>query len=352
MVPADGQRYFIVGQDKASIEGYMAESDLPRPAGFTMYTTLSRGEPSYDGSYCFKGLDGLKSVGNYNSNSADGCFDNGYRQNRWGSGEMNIEWLINTYNPQVVSIGLWCPSNDRMPSLYNSGAYDDLLGELADFFQANGDTRFFLRTCYEFNGDAGGWSDVNFRETFKYVRTFMDGRGVDNVAHVWQSDSYHGTGRTTATLGNTEQGYWPGKQYVDWVGSSQFDSDAGEEAAIAEAEGLPHFIAEATPHGALFHQYDFKLPFNSTGSSPDGSVTLHNDLQWFNNKQGEIQRTSTKAWHYINADWSSQPQWANAQDQAGQNYFKYSDTRVQLDSTVKEHFKSLVTEENGFILSE
>ena len=58
-IPTDGQRYFILGQDQVSIQGYTAQSDLPRPHGLTMYATLSRGERSYDGSYCFKGLDGF-----------------------------------------------------------------------------------------------------------------------------------------------------------------------------------------------------------------------------------------------------------------------------------------------------
>ena len=352
-IPADGERYYFLGQDQTSIQHYMDNSALPRPSGLTMYVTLARGESSYDGSYCFKGLDGLKNTNNYNSNTAVGCAaGDTERRNHWGSGIQNVQWAIETYAPKLISIGLWCPTNDRLPSLYNDNTYDDLLTELADFFKVNSDTSFFLRTCYEFNGDAGGWSDVNFRETFKYVRTYLDNQNVTNVAHVWQSDSFHGTGRGTSALGNTEQGYWPGKQYVDWVGSSQFDSAVDEEAAIAQAEGLPHFIAEATPHGMLFHQYDFKLVFNSTGMSSDGSVTLHNDLDWFNNKQSEITATSTKAWHYINADWSSQPQWANAADQAGQNFFKYTDSRVQENATIQNHFVNFVSAQNGFILGD
>ncbi len=352
-IPNNGQQYYILGQDRQSITDYHAVAGLPKPYGYTVYVTLARGEPSYDNSYCFKGLDGLKNTGNYSSNTAAGCASGDtHRQNHWGSGEQNVEWVISTYNPELVSIGLWCPNNGNMPALYNNNAYDDLLTELADFFKANSSTKFLLRTCYEFNGDAGGWSDVNFRNTFKYVRTFLDGKNVENVAHVWQSDAYHGTGRGTSALGNTEQGYWPGKQYVDWVGVSQFDSDIAEEANIAVAEGLPLFIAEATPHGALFHQYDFKLQFNTTGSSPDGSVTLHNDLNWFNAKDDEIYQDVMKAWAYINADWSSQPQWSNAADQAGENYFKYSDTRVQKNATIQNHFENMVTTSNGFILGQ
>ena len=354
VIPANGQQYFFLGQDKQSIVDYMAEAGLPKPYGYTMYITLSRGESSYDGSYCFKGLDGLKNVANYNSNTASGCAANDtHRQNHWGSGEQNVEWVISTYNPEVVAIGMWCPSNTNMPSLYNSNAYDDLLTELADFFKANSSTKFLLRTCYEFNGDAGGWSEANFRETFKYVRTFLDGKNVENVAHVWQSDAYHGTGRGTSTLGNTEQGYWPGKQYVDWVGVSQFYSDIGEEANIAVAEGLPLFIAEATPHGAVGHQYDFKLTFNAngaSGTSPDGSVQLYNDVNWFNSKDDEVYYDVSKAWSYINANWNDQPQWGNAADQAGVNYFKYTDSRVQVNTTVKNHFNNMVTTSNGFIL--
>ena len=352
-IPVDGERYFILGQDQFSIQEYMEDLSLPRPNGLTMYVTLSRGESSYDNSYCFKGLDGLKHTNNYNSNTAIGCAPGDTeRRNHWGSGVQNVQWAIETYAPSIVSIGMWCPTNDRLPSLYNNGAYDDLLAELADFFKTHSATSFFLRTCYEFNGDAGGWSDVNFRQTFKYIRTFLDSQNVTNVAHVWQSDSFHGTGRGTAAIGDMEQGYWPGRRYVDWVGSSQFDSAVDEEAAIAEAEGLPHFIAESTPHGMLFHQYDFKLAFNTMGSSPDGSVTLHNDLDWFNNKRAEISRSSTKAWHYINADWSSQPQWANAPDQAGQNFFKYTDSRIQQNGTIRNHFINYVSEQNGFILGD
>ena len=352
-IPAEGQRYFILGQDQISIEEYMSDPTLPRPVGFTTYTTLSRGEPNFDNSYCFKGLDGLKNIGNYRSNTSVGCAPNdNRRQNFWGSGTQNAEWVIETYNPEIVAIGMFCPRNDLISSLFNNGAYDDLLEELADFFNQYSSTSFFLRTCYEFNGDAGGWSPENIRGTFRYVREFLDSRNVTNVAHVWQSDSFHSTQRSTGPIGEQEQGFWPGRRFVDWVGSSQFASLVDEEAAIAESEGLPHFIAEATVHGPLFFQYDFKLPFNTSTRSPSGIVNLQNDLIWFNDKRGEIDRASTKAWHYINANWSIQPQWANAPDQAGQNFFTYTDSRIQVSPEVRQFFINYVTEQNGFILGE
>lgn len=140
-MPKDGERYFILGQDKAHIV-----ADAPQPSGLTMCVTLAHDEkvsvPAGDINYCFKGLEGFK----------------------------------------------------------NDGAYDDLLTEMADFFKEHKDTKFFLRTCYEFNGDAGSWSHVNFRETFKYVRKHLEKKAVNNVAYVWQSDAYHSTGRNTQAL--------------------------------------------------------------------------------------------------------------------------------------------------------
>jgi len=351
-IPADGQKIFILGQDKSSIQEYMNDAELPRPNGFTTYTTLTRGSTEPVTNYCFKGLDGLKNLDNYNSNSATGCSDS-VRRNQWGSGVQNAQWVIETYQPEVVAIGMFCPGNSQAQGLYQNGTHDDLLTELSDFFKEHPTTRFFLRTCYEFNGDAHGLSTDSFKGIFKYVRTYLDGQGVNNVAHVWQSDAYHGTARTTSPLGNTEQGYWPGKQYVDWVGVSQFNSDINEEASIAEAEGLPLFIAEVTPHGDLGVQYDFSIPFNSSVSEGVGQpnpVTVINNLNWFDQKNAEIMRASTKAWAYINADWTVQPQWQNAVDQAGANFFKYTDSRVQQSAEVKSRFISLVSPDNGFIL--
>ncbi|GAD00186.1 family 31 carbohydrate-binding protein [Agarivorans albus] len=353
-IPVDGKRLFILGQDQVSIEQYMADPSLPRPHGFTMYTTLTRGATEDVTNYCFKGLDGLKNLDNYNSNQAQGCADS-ERRNQWGSGVQNAQWVIENYQPEVVALGMFCPGNAQAPSLYNDGAYDDLLIELADFFKLHNETGFFLRTCYEFNGDAHGLSFEHFRGIFKHVRSFLDAQGVTNVAHVWQSDAYHGTGRpSNQALGNTEQGYWPGKQYVDWVGVSQFNSDINEEAEIAEIEGLPLFIAEVTPHGDLGVQYDYKLPFNSSQQVAQGSanpVTIVNNLDWFTEKNAEIMRTVNKAWHYINADWTAQPQWESAADQAGANFFKYTDSRVQQNPEIKLHFIDLVSSENGFILA-
>lgn len=352
-IPVDGERFFILGQDQQSILDYMADNSLPRPHGFTSYTTLTRGATEQVTNYCFKGLDGLKDLDNYNSDSAEGCADS-ERRNQWGSGVQNAQWLIETYQPEVVSIGMFCPGNNQAVGVYQNGSHDDLLTELADFFKSHQDTHFFLRTCYEFNGDAHGLSFDSFRGIYKHVVSYLNSQGVTNVAHVWQSDAYHGTGRSTSALGNTEQGYWPGIQYVDWVGVSQFSSDITEEASIAEAEGLPLFIAEATVHGDLGVQYDFSLPFNSSASHAQGQsnpVTAINNLTWFTDKNAEIMRVSTKAWHYINANWTQQPQWENSADQAGANFFKYTNSQVEKSAEVKAYFSDFVSSANGFILA-
>ncbi|MCM2681308.1 family 31 carbohydrate-binding protein [Echinimonas agarilytica] len=353
-IPADGQRMFLLGQDQVSIQDYMADASLPRPHGLTMYTTLTRGATETTTNYCFKGLDGLKNIDNYNSYTADGCSDS-ERRNQWGSGIQNAQWAIETYQPEVVALGMFCPGNGQAQGLAQNGTHDDLLIELSDFFKEHQNTSFFLRTCYEFNGDAHGLSADAFRSIYKYVKTFLDEQGVSNVAHVWQSDAFHGTGRVTnQALGNQEQGYWPGKQYVDWVGVSQFASDINEEAEIAEIEGLPLFVAEVTPHGDLGTQYDFGIPFNSSQGVAQGTanpVTIVNNLDWFTQKNAEIVRPSTKAWHYINADWTSQPQWESAADQAGANFFKYTDSRIQQSTDIKDYFTEFVSEENGFLLA-
>ena len=344
-IPDDGSRYFIIGQDTTSIRAYMNDSELPRPNGFTVYTTLTRGATEPATNYCFKGLDGLKNLNNYRSNSAAGCPDN-VRRNQWGSGPQNAEEIIATYNPDLISIGMFCPGPNEAPGLYQNNTHDDLLTELADFFKQHSSIQFFLRTCYEFNGDAHGFlgQPQEFVRTFQYVRNFLDNQGVTNVAHVWQSDAFHST-----------NGFWPGREFVDWVGVSQFNSDINEEVSIAQNENLPLFIAEATPHGALGVQYNYSIPFGSSRREGEGSpnpVTVINDLSWFDAIENDVGLTVHKAWAYINADWTSQPQWANAPDQAGLNFFTYTDSRVQQNPQVKEKFRSFVSSQNGFLVGD
>ena len=344
-IPEDGSRYYIIGQDLDSIRDYMNDEELPRPNGFTVYTTLTRGATEPATNYCFKGLDGLKNLNNYRSNSASGCPDN-QRRNSWGSGIQNAEEIIARYSPNLISIGMFCPGPNEAPGLYQNNTHDDLLSELADFFKQHASIKFFLRTCYEFNGDAHGFrgQEQEFVRTFQYVRNFLDGQSVTNVAHVWQSDAFHST-----------NGFWPGREFVDWVGVSQFNSDIDEEVSRAQSENLPLFIAEATPHGELGVQFDFSIPFGSTRQEGVGSpnpVTVINNTSWFDDIQGDVGLTVHKAWAYINADWTSQPQWSNAPDQAGLNFFTYTDSRVQLNTQIKERFRSLVSSQNGFLVND
>ncbi|MEM7572759.1 MAG: glycosyl hydrolase [Bacteroidota bacterium] len=297
--PADGQKLLIIGQDLSAVGGLDTYQDgyydhfpeLPspdphretlssqgsrisaslRPAGVTTYTSI----PS---------LAGLNSAAN------------------WGAGTVNAQAYLDNdrFRHSCLSIGLYLVGQLKK---IGRGKHDDAIIRLAEWIKQS-QRPVFLRIGYEFEGEWNDYQPKHFIKAWQRIVQIFDQQKVDNVAYVWQSAGIN--------LPNIEDWY-PGDEYVNWVGYSHFDGpNPGQRMrAFAEDHDKPIMIAEATP------KVDLK--------EVDGTSCWE---QWFAPLFELIyQNDRIKALAYISTYWDQQPMWA------GQGW---GDSRLHINEPIRQ----------------
>lgn len=274
--PPEGQRLLIIGQDLGAIGQFSSPNNdgycdyfSNVPAGFTSYTSL-------------KNLEGLWANANY------------------GNGDMFANKIIEHADLKgtVLCMGLYIVGilND-----INTGQYDQNIKSLALWLKG-ADVPVYLRIGYEFNGAHNAYDKSDYKLAYKHIVDGIRAQGVSNVAYVWQSD---GQGSKSELLQ-----WYPGDDYVDWMGYSHFWNKGDSMIALAQEKKKPVMIAEATPQGKNL----------STG---DGVAIW---AQWFAPLFKHIEDyPEVQALCYINTDWDSKSMWE------GQGW---GDTRVHKSDTI------------------
>ncbi len=285
--PEDGKQLLILGQDLGAVggldaytDGYVDNVEGHIPAGVTTYTSI----PS---------LGGLATQAN------------------WGSGDVNGQTYLEdeTFDNSVISIGLYLVNE-----LGNiaAGNHDNSIRTLATWIKGS-NRPVFLRIGYEFDGPWNGYNAAQYITAYRHIVGIFDVEEVCNVAYVWQS-----AGINTASI----QNWYPGDEYVNWLGYSHFDGpNPGQRMRdFAEEKNKPIMIAEATPRRDL----------------GVGDGQNHWDA-WFAGLFSSVYESDKiKALAYINVDWDSQPMW-NGQG--------WGDSRVQVNETILNNWISEI--ENG-----
>lgn len=130
---------------------------------------------------------------------------------------------------------------------------------------------------------------------------------MSNVAFVWQSATSRHCGRANI------QAWWPGTEYVDWMGASWFEfHEASWNALVAMARRWrkPLFICESAPQG-----YDLKAGTRAscTGNGSDRQKIAEDVIwqEWFDPLFRFVlaNRDLVGALAYINCNWDSQGMW-------------------------------------------
>ncbi len=279
--PEDGKKMLIVGQDLGAVgglvnytNGYLDNIDCPYPPGVTSYTNIAS-------------LAGLTALAN------------------WGSGDVQAQAYVNdpAFNNTSIVIGLY-----MVGSLIHitTGNLDHNIQNLGNWIKGQ-DRPIFLRIGYEFEGPWNNYDPAQFREAWRYIVAKFDELEVRNVAYVWQFAGLNY---------NNIINWYPGDEYVNWVGYSHFDGpNPGQSMRnFAIQVDKPIMIAEATPRVDL----------------GDGNGQTHWN-NWFQPLfNGIYNNNRIKALAYINADWDSQSMWT------GQGW---GDSRVQANAIVKTHWE-------------
>lgn len=256
--PPEGQKLLIIGQDANSVGGlpqyYNGYVDhLETPAGITTYTSI-------------ESLTGLTEVTN------------------WGAGDICAQCYVDdpSFDNSVLVIGLYLV--DMLDDIA-AGKKDYNINRLGQWIK-NQDRPIFLRIGYEFEGPWNRYEPRAFVKAWKHIVHHMDSLEVNNISYVWQSAGLNYI--------NIEDWY-PGDEYVNWMGYSQFDGQhMGEKIkAFARKRSKPIMIAEATPRLKI-HKGKAKKHWSN----------------WYERVLREIHEDDNiKAFAYINANWDRQTMW-------------------------------------------
>jgi len=288
--PADGECLFILGQaDNDYMQAYMDKvRKTPAPAGFAYYTSLSDGAVQGD-------LPRYKAfIDQYPNSVLQLAIWTGERQ--WGDPGYYLDEII-------------------------SGRYDANILALATLCKDFGKP-IFIRFGYEFDGWHNAYPPKKYIAAYRYFVDKMRDLGVQNVAYVWHSwgvGAYYGTDdfpqfypELPAGTEVNQELWYPGDDYVDWVGLSIFGIGWGDLTAndvvqymlsFAETHDKPVMIAESA---AI-----------KTTNSRDASWVIPN-INWFKNVFTLCERDVVKAFTYINVDWeerNSGSTWGDTQIQ-------------------------------------
>jgi hypothetical protein len=148
--------------------------------------------------------------------------------------------------------------------------------------------------------------------------------------------------------------FYPGDQYVDWVGVSLFqqlypwahNTDEGEFSGgtmeqvtdvleFATARDKPIMIAESTPF------FGMDLAEEDPSILQQYNLTEHVDIWdlWFQPTLDLIEQYDIGMWSYINCDWNSQPMWRG---------IGFGDTRLASSPRVMEQWLDQVLDNERF----
>lgn len=276
--PPDGKKLLIIGQDLGSVggldnytDGYVDNITAHIPAGVTTYTDIPN-------------LGGFQ-----------------FQQN-WGAGDVYADAYLNdeTFDNTFIVIGLYMVN--RLNGI-RDGFFNSSIRKIATWCKEQ-ERPIFIRIGYEFEGPWNNYASNAYKDAWRHIVHIFDEEDVRNVAYVWQSAGLNK---------NNIENWYPGDEYVNWVGYSHFDSfNMGQSIRdFAAVHSKPIMIAEATPRrqiktgSAEGHWRSWYIPFFESIYENDG----------------------IKAIAYINADWEAQNMWR------GQGW---GDSRVQAVDFIKD----------------
>ncbi len=114
-----------------------------------------------------------------------------------------------------LELGHWGDNRTKFLPEINAGEFDDYFETWARDAKAEGDP-VFLRFGFEFNGDWFSWSGdpKGYIGAWRRIHAIFERVGADNVKWVWAPN----VTSVPDTPSNNMHRYYPGDEYVDWVG--------------------------------------------------------------------------------------------------------------------------------------
>jgi hypothetical protein len=229
----------------------------------------------------------------------------------YGSGVEYADGLLQSLFPHQhlgLQIGLWLNGTEGCQDIL-SGSLDSNIDKLLSYISNCQASHVFLRVGYEFDNPSFGYSSdpQSYQAAFVYIvkecrRHTSCSEKVSFVWHSWAAKRY-----------GLLEDYYPGDEYVDWIGVSIFD----HFFPWSHGDGRPQDIIEVLEFAGEHHK-----PTMIAESTPFGGIDLNQSItdlfglddpweRWFQPVIDIIEEYDVSMWSYINCNWESQPMWRN-----------------------------------------
>ncbi len=340
----EGRVLFFTGQDLDAIAEYQSEcEECPKVSGVSTYV-------------------GLKDIFVNDYYGGLGFTENDEALGRhvdWGAGRINSYELAEKY--QAIHMGLYTVGSIES---INNGELDNEIVQLADFFNHFPKTAFYLRIGWEFDGFWSNYEPVSWKLQYKRIVDIIKEQNVKNVAFVWQSAASPIDDMLDGEQEDLAQWY-PGDDYVDWVGFSWFESLDQKSAtqahtpatqrelieeilAMARLHNKPVMIPESCPQGydlARMEKRNISAVWD--GEPGTGAQTVAPEELWDSwykpwfeliDKNKDVIKGVTT----INANWDAQSFWSGPPYNNGY----WGDSRIQANDYIEEKWSSELQNNN------
>ena len=284
--PPRGQVLFIAGQGGDHIGEYLDHMPV-RPGGFTVYCSVASG---------------------------------------WGIGDPVCDRPELKDSVLHLSVG-WVDDSPLSPGSNNraitTGAFDANIERLAQWC-AGQPRPILLRIGYEFDRGVPiphyHYDPAYFAHGFRRMVDRIRAAGARNVATVLASTNCPGFSPVLTTKKFNR--FYPGDEYVDWLGCSMWMPQDVDQVILSEARkrGKPVLLAETTPvkynigQGTYWPHY---IGLSHRVSAQEIWDGWHQPMIDFLQANSDV----IAAWHYIAEDWSADAQWG------GVFFFSHCDAR-------------------------
>lgn len=241
----------------------------------------------------------------------------------YGSGIEYADGALNLF-PQTstgLQIGLWLNGTQGCFSIC-AGEMDEQIQKLISYLEHCRSSKIFLRLGYEFDNPSFGYSEhpemyqLAFRKIVNDCRESLSKEALQRVLFVWHSWAAPMAKKTLSL-----EKFYPGDDYVDWIGVSIFQqvfpwspgwggqiSDVENVLDFAKKHDKPTIIAESTPFGGI----ELKQASNETKLYLANNEYNHDEWnRWYGKVIDIINKYDVSMWCYINCDWENQPMWHN-----------------------------------------
>lgn len=258
-VPADGKCLLIMGQTEERIQEYLQHfSNQPIPGGWSAYWGITE----------FKGI--TESFTNETGSS------------------QNHQWLIDQFPNTAMHSALWMVGMHDIAEKTATGFYDEIILQFAAWAKTI-DRPIYLRIGYEFDGAHNELEPKIYVKAYRKIVDMLRNQGVDNIAYVWHSYA------APPYQGHPISAWYPGDNYVNWMGVSVFGHPYEGE--------LTQYSLTVLKYAKEHHKPVMICESNPIRGIATDSSQAWND--WFVNFFSFVYNKNIKAISFINEDWQS-----------------------------------------------